>query len=128
MKYTQWIGIVAAIIMVAACFMPWTYYPDIDQTFNGFYSYQNVYGRPGKAITVLAIICIIFFLIPRIWAKRWNIFFGVITLTYVLKTFILFSGCYRGICPTKLYGVWVTLVAAIVVLLGVLLPTGRTDK
>lgn len=123
MKYTQWIGIAAAIGLIISSFLPWTYYPDIDQVFTGIYSYENNYGRPGKALIPFAIICAIFFAIPRIWAKRWNLFFTVITFTYAIKSFILFSGCYRGICPTRLYGIWLTLVFSAIIFLAALFPS-----
>ena len=70
MKYSQWIGIAAAIILVLAGFLPWTYHPDLDKTFTGFFSQNKAYGKPGNVFVVMSVVTIIFFAIQRIWAKR----------------------------------------------------------
>lgn len=122
MKYSQWIGIAAAVVLVIACFLPWTFHPDLNKNFTGFFSENNDYGKPGKVFTVFAIVAIIFFLIPRIWAKRWNLLVGALTVAFAIKSFIVFSGCYRGICPAKLAGLWIMLLSAVAVLVMTLLP------
>ena len=48
MKYSQWIGIAAAIMLVIAGFLPWTYHPDLNKNFTGFFTENNVYGKPGN--------------------------------------------------------------------------------
>lgn len=122
MKYSHWIGIAAAIILVIACFLPWTFHPDLNKHFTGFFSENNIYGKPGRVFIVLCAIAIVFFLIQRVWAKRWNIFFCAIILSYAIKSFIVFSGCYRGICPDKKAGLWIMLLAAILMLGMTLVP------
>jgi hypothetical protein len=94
MKYSQWIGILAAITLVIACFIPWTYHPDVQKNFTGFFSENNQYGKPGKFFVVLAAIASVFFLIPRVWAKRWNLLFTAIIVAYSIKCFIMYTGCY----------------------------------
>jgi hypothetical protein len=122
MKFSQWIGIAGAIILVISGFLNWTWYPDIQKYFTGFFSENNIYGRPGKIFIYLTIIAVVFFAVPRIWAKRWNILVCTITLAFAIKTFILYTACYRGICPVKQPGVWLMLASAIVVFLCALLP------
>ena len=90
MKYSQWIGIAAAIMLVFCGFLPWTYHPDLDKNFTGFFSENNVYGKPAYVFIVVCTIAIIFFVIQRIWAKRWNMFICAITLAYALKSFIVY--------------------------------------
>ena len=126
MKYSKYIGILAALLMVAACFMPWTFYPDLGKTFNGFFSQENAYGKPGILLSMLAAISIILFLVPRVWAKYWNIFFSAIIFTYALKSFVLFAGCYPKGCPEKLIGIWLMMAAASIVLLASLMPETRS--
>jgi hypothetical protein len=116
MKYSQWIGIAAAIMLVVAGFLPWTYHPDLDKNFTGFFSENNVYGKPGYVFIVVCIVAVLFFAIQRIWAKRWNVFICAIILSYAIKSFIVFSGCYRGICPDKKAGLWIMLLSAIVMM------------
>ncbi len=116
MKYAPYIGILAAILLIIACFMPWAYYPDIKQTFTGFYSNQNNYGRPGRAFLFLAVLSSVLFLIPRLWAKRLNQFLGILLLAYAIKSFILFASCYNGNCPEKRIGLILLLISSIFIL------------
>ena len=114
MKYSQWIGIGALVILVCACFLPWAYYPDLGKTFDGFFSENNLYGKPGKVFIALALFAAALFLIRKVWAKRLNFFVSGLMVAYAFRTFIIFSGCYRGICPEKKAGLWILLAAAIV--------------
>ncbi len=122
MKYSQLAGIVAAIALMGICFMNWTFHPDLNKYFTGYFSEENIYGKPAYLITILAVLNIILFLIPRIWAKRTNIVIAAIGLSYMIKNFILFSGCYRGICPERQLGLWLALISSIVVLVCSLFP------
>ena len=128
MKYSQILGIIAAIVLMLSGLMNWTWYPDIKEYFTGFYTHNNQYGRPGRIFIIAGIIAIIFYLVPRIWAKRWNVFFCAIIFAYAIKTFILFSGCYRGICPERQAGIWVMLASASVMLIAALLPDLKLKK
>ena len=128
MKYSQWIGIAAAIILVLSGFLPWTYHPDLDKTFTGFFSENRAYGKPGNVFVFMSAVTIIFFAIQRIWAKRWNVFICAIVLSYALRCFIVYSGCYRGICPDKKIGLWVMLLSAILMMLMALFPDMKVKK
>jgi hypothetical protein len=128
MKYAPFIGILFAMILVASCFMPWAYYPDIRETFNGFYSHQNNYGRPGKAFVFLATLCIILFIIPKIWARRAGQVMGVILLAFAIKTYFLFSACYLGVCPEKKPGLLLMVGSALLVLIAALFSGAKIPE
>jgi hypothetical protein len=122
MKYSNWIGIAAAIFLIAACFFPWTYYPDLDKTFTGFFSEANRYGKPGKVLIFFAAIAIILFVTPRIWAKRLNMLILALTVAFAIRSYFVFTSCYHGICPEKRIGVFIILIAPIIMLLASVLP------
>ena len=122
MKYSQWIGIAAALLLAAACFMPWAYFPDLGKEFTGFFSEQNRYGRPGKLLTVFSAVMIVMFVIPKIWAKRTNMIVAGITVAFVIRSYILYTGCYGGICPEKRAGIFLLLLASVVAVVATLLP------
>ena len=116
MKYSNLIGIIAAIVLIVACFIPWAYYPDINKNFTGFFSEGNNYGKPGKVILFFSIISIAFFIIPKVWAKRSNILVAGTIVAYCIKCYILFTSCYSGICPEKKAGIFLILICSIVIL------------
>jgi len=122
MKYSQWIGIAAALLLIGACYLPWAYFPDLQKDFTGFFSENNAYGRPGKIFVFFCAIAIILFLIPRIWAKRTNIFIGAIILAFAIKSFILYSACYRGICPEKRVGIFLVMLGALLIVTAAVSP------
>ena len=122
MKYSGLIGIAAAFFLIAACFFPWTYYPDLDKTFSGFFSEGNRYGKPGKVFIFFAIFAIVLFLIPRVWAKRTNMLITVLALSFAIRSYVVFTACYSGICPEKRTGIFIILIAPVVMVLASVLP------
>ena len=122
MKYSQWIGIAAALLLIGACFLPWAYYPDLQKEFTGFFSEGNAYGRPGKVFLFFCIVEIGLFLVPKVWAKRANLLVGAMTIAFGIKTYILYTACYRGICPDKRLGIFLILVVPFIMLAAAVLP------
>jgi hypothetical protein len=121
LKYAALIGIAAALFLIAFCFLPWAFYPDLQENFTGFYSSHNHYGKPGKAILFLSVLSIILFLVPKAWAKWTNQVTGVILFAYALKTYILFSSCYNTICPQIKFALPAVLGTSLIILVCTLL-------
>ncbi len=122
MKYSQSFGVFAAVVLVASCTLNWTWYHDLQEHFTGFYSAGNNYGKPGRVFLFMAAVATIFFLLKRVWAKRWNLLVCGLIVAYAVKTFILYTSCYRGICPEKQAGIWIMLAAAIMMMVAAVLP------
>jgi len=122
MKYSKWLGILSAVLLIGSCFIPWTWYPDLQKDFSGFFTHNNNYGKPGKVFLFLVIFAVSFFLIPRLWATRWNLFICALILAYAVKCFILFSSCYGGICPEKKIGIWLMLGSSALMMLMAVFP------
>jgi len=127
-KNSQWIGIAAAVLLIGACFLPWAYFPDLQKDFTGFFSEKNAYGRPGKVFVFLSVIAIILFLTPKIWAKRTNIFVGALTIAFAVKCYILFTACYKGICPDRKPGIFLVLIASALMTLAAVLPDTKLKE
>ena len=112
----------SCVLIIVTCFLPWVYYEDIQKTFTGFYSYKNEYGKPGKLILSFGLIILLFMLLPRLWAKRVNLFLSALLLAYAFKTFILFGSCYNNYCPQKLAGLYLLMVTAVIILVAAVFP------
>lgn len=117
MKYYKVIGLLASIALIVSCFMPWAYYPDLQKSFTGFFTEKNIYGRPGVVFTFFAGLSIIFIFINKIWAKRALIFVQALNIGYLLKTYVIFTACYKGYCPIKEYGLYFGIISSVVLLL-----------
>ena len=101
--------------------MHWAYYPDIQKYFTGFDTkvffrgkMQNYYGRPGILLSFFATLCLLFHLLPKIWAKRANLILAALCVAYAIKTYFMISSAYTGFVPVVQAGLWLMLGAAIV--------------
>jgi hypothetical protein len=122
MRYSNIIGILSCFLIILACFLSWTYHPDLNKYFTGFYSEQNIYGKPGKLFVVFASISIVLFAIPRVWAKRTNWLIATLTVAYAVKNYFLFASCYSGICPVKEVGLYLLLGSVALTFVMAILP------
>jgi hypothetical protein len=108
MKHSQTIGIIASLLVITLCFFPWSYVVSKQITISGFQTAGTSFGKPGMFNIILCSLMILFFLLPRIWAKRTNMFIAALNLAWSFRNFILVSGCMMGECPEKrpaLYGI-----------------------
>jgi len=117
----KWLGVVACIGVIVSCFMPWAYYPDLGKHFTGFDTqvlYKgnmiHYYGRPGFILSFLAGFCLLFHLVPKIWAKRANLIFGALCMAFAIKSYFTFTSAYAGNVPVKNFGIYVMSFGALV--------------
>lgn len=113
MKYYKLTGFAACALLIISCFLPWAYYADLHKSFNGFFSEQNIYGKPGIVFVFIAICSAILIYLDKLWAKRTLIFFVALNIGYLIKTYSLFTTCYSTICPQKEYGLYLLIFSSI---------------
>ena len=128
MKYSKWIGLAACIILVIACFLPWCYYADLNKNFTGFFSENNMYGKPGKFLLFFSISSILLILVGKIWATRVHLFLSALFVGYAMKTYILFVSCYNAYCPEKKIGIYLMIFSTIVILVASIFPNIKLEK
>lgn len=121
-KTLHWIGLAACVALVVACFLPWAFYADLNETFTGMYSHENNYGRPGKLLILLTGIIFLFMLLPKIWAKRANLFLCALCVGYAIKSYVLFTSCYNAYCPEKKIGVYMMIISSLLMLVASIFP------
>lgn len=124
-KIIYWAGITACVVLIVSCFIPWTYHADVNKAFTGFFSEQNQYGKPGKFLIAAALISLLLIVIPKLWAKRVNLFLTAFTVAYAIKNYILYTSCYNAYCPQKKAGIFIMLFSTFVILLAAVLPNTK---
>jgi hypothetical protein len=122
MKHSQTIGIIAALLVIVLCFFPWSYVVSKQLTISGFHTEGTSFGKPGLFNIILCSVMIVFFLLPRIWAKRTNIFIAVLNLAWSFRNFLLISACMLGECPEKKPALYAILILSIVIQFMTFLP------
>ena len=125
-RFMHIIGMLAAVALVAACFMPWVHYNSINVTFTGFHVTKFAggvyYGKAGAVITPLAIIILILMLVPKIWAKRVNLLLAGLLFAYCIRTYIVFTGSLFEGEVEKLAGIYLVLVFSFILLVTAVFP------
>jgi hypothetical protein len=122
MKYSQLIGIIAVLALIAICFMPWVYIASVNIIVTGLHAEGTNFGKPGLVNIMLGIVCIILFLLPKIWAKRVNFFVGTINFAWSVKNYIVVTACFAGDCPEKRTGIFLQLIASLIIMVMTFLP------
>lgn len=129
MKLLQWSGVTACLLIICSCFFNWTWYPDIEEYFTGFYTYENRYGKPGMLLIFFSAFGILFYLLGRNWSKRTNLIFAGINLAYAGAKFFQYSFSDYGNVPEKQFAIFVMLFASIAhLIISVLLAGMREIK
>lgn len=128
MKYSQQIGMAAALVLIGLCFLPWTIIESKSLTISGFVAEGTSFGRPGLFHVFFSAVAVLFFVIPRIWAKRTNVFIGAINLAWGIRNYVLVSSCMFGECPVKQPALYGVLACAIIIQIMVLFPTMPVKK
>ncbi|MGN6214064.1 hypothetical protein [Parafilimonas sp.] len=122
MKYSQTIGCILVLLLAGACYLPWSFIPERNILVTGMQAPGTMYGKPGLMHMVLGVVLLLFFIIPRVWVKRANVFIGAINLAWSIRNFMLLSTCYMGECPEKKIGLYVELLLCIGILIMTFLP------
>ena len=117
----KWIGLAAAVLLIAACFLPWVLIPKYDITISGIAAEGTTYGKPGYFHILLSVVYIILLLVNRRWSQRVNLFLCALNVAWGFRNFISIAACQAGICPEKQTAFYGVPLLPIVMLLAVLL-------
>ena len=122
MRYMKWVGLFAVILLIVSCFLPWVIIPSKNIVVSGVESTGTNFGKPGYTHFVLSFFFIIFHFIPRLWAKRSNLLVVALNIAWAIRNYFIISMCREGDCPEKQIGLWLVLLASILMLIAALFP------
>lgn len=122
MKYSQLIGIVSAIVVIIVCYFPWTIIESNNMVIYGMHAPDTNFGRPGLMNIIVSSASIILFAIPRVWAKRTNVFVTIFNFAWSIRNYILVASCLMGECPVKQVALYLLVAFSAVMLVMSVLP------
>lgn len=122
MKYSNYIGVAAALALIATCFLPWVYISSIHATITGLDSRLTNYGKPGIIHIVLCVFSIILFLTPKVWAKRTNVIVSSLNFVWAIRNFLVITLCQMGECPEKKPGIYAVIILSFLIMIMAMLP------
>ena len=112
----------AVILLIVSCFLPWVIIPSKNIVVSGVESTGTNFGKPGYNHFVLSFFFIIFHFIRRLWAKRSNLLVVALNIAWAIRNYFIISMCREGDCPEKQIGLWLVLVASVLILIAALFP------
>ncbi len=128
MKYSNYIGVVAAVMLMAVCFFPWVYIFSLQMEMSGMDTGRSNLGKPGLMNIIFSSISIILFLLQSVVAKRINVFVGVFNMSWAIRNYLLYTQCQMGECPEKKLGIYAMLFLSVIVFIMTLFPSIKMDK
>ncbi len=121
-RLLKWTGILAAVLLIVSCFLPWVNIESKNLVLTGVDTTGTNYGRPGYFHFVMAVFFVVLTLVPRPWAKRANLPVVALNIAWALRNFFIIAACQGGECPVKLPGLWLVVLASVLMLLSALFP------
>ena len=122
MRYSIWLGLVSVLLLALACTMPWVLIPSKQLVISGIDASGTRYGKPGYLHLLLGAFYLIFTLVPAVWAKRANLLVVGFNLAWTLRNFLILSLCRGGECPQRLTGLYLLLLASLLMMVAALFP------
>ena len=122
LRHMKLIGLLAALALISACFLPWVFIESKNITVTGIESSGTSFGKPGYFHFVLAAFYLVFHFTPRIWAKRMNLLVSVLNIGWAVRNYFLISTCAGGECPEKKISLYIVLGSSLLMLVAALLP------
>ena len=122
MRYMKWIGLFAVALLVASCFTPWVIITSKNIVVSGVDATGTNFGKPGYFHFVFSLFFVVLHLIPKLWAKRWNLMVVAFNTAWAARNYFVISMCREGDCPEKQIGMYLVLIASVFMLLAALFP------
>ncbi len=122
MRYMKWIGLAAATLLIISCFTPWVFIESRNITVSGVESNGTNFGKPGYIHLVLTVLFLFCSFVPRVWAKRLNLLVTGLNVGWAIRNYFLISACMGGECPIRKTGLYVVMLASLILLIAALFP------
>jgi len=122
MKHSQTIGIFLCLLLIYCTTQPLVVIESRHWTITGWDAAGSNFGQSGKFLSFFATIALLFFILPFLWAKRFNMVFAAMLLAWSFRNYLLLSTCQMGECPQKQWALYVCIIASAGILIMTFLP------
>ena len=122
MRWMKWTGLASAILLIISCFLTWVTISSKNIVVSGVDAAGTSFGKPGYFNLLMTFFFIVCTLLPKVWAKRINLLFTAMNLAWAIRNYFLISACQGGECPEKHTGLFLLLVASLLMLASSLFP------
>ena len=122
MRWMKWTGIARRSLLIISCFLTWVVIVSKNIIVTGVNAGGTNFGKPGYFNLLMTLFFLAFTLIPKIWAKRINLLVTAMNLAWAVRNYFIISACSAGECPEKHTGIFLLLLASVLMLVSSLFP------
>lgn len=122
MKFSKWVGISGVLLIYIAAFLPWVWISTLDITVTGLKSAGTNFGKPALLNLIVSGVAAVLFYMPTVMAKRANLFFCAFNIAWSIRNYIILSTCRAGECPVKKAGLYLLVIASLIMVVAALFP------
>lgn len=122
MRYMKWIGTAAAVLLIISCFTPWVFIESRNITVSGIDATGTNFGKPGYFHFFMTGFFLLFNFIQNTGLKRANLLITALNLGWAIRNYFIISACQGGDCPIKKTGIFLMLIASILMLVSAMFP------
>jgi len=122
MKYSQTIGIILCLLLIYATTQPLVVIESRNWIITGWDPAGSSFGQAGKFLSFFAVLALLFFALPYIWAKRFNMVFAAMLLAWSFRNYLIMSTCQMGECPQKKWALYACIIISAGILVMTFLP------
>ena len=123
------LSILAIVLLVISCFLPWMTIETKAITISGVNTEPTKFGRPGYFHFLWAGLYLIFLMVNKLWSQRTAVGLAAFNIAWALRNFLLIPACAGGECPTKRAGLYLLLIASFAMfLIPLLTKTVEPDR
>jgi hypothetical protein len=121
MRFLKPLGVLAALLLIVCCFLPWVHIESKGLWITGMDTTGTNFGKPAYLHLIFAVIFLLLIFVPRVWARRLSLFFMAFNVAWAFKNLLRIGACEGGECPVKQWALWALPLLSLVMLLTVLL-------
>lgn len=115
-----------AVLLIGFAFLPWIHIDANNVTLTGVNDMGLNYGPRGRGHIYFAVICLVMILIGRNWSMLLAIIVAAVNIAFAGSHLYVYR-CSGGVCPEKLYGIYLAMAASLGLLLFLLFSPTRAD-
>jgi len=128
MRFKLILSILAVGLLVVSCLLPWMTIESKGITITGVDATGTDYGRPGFFHFFWGGLYLVLILINRVWSKRTAIILAAFNIAWMFRNFLLLPACLMGECPVRKAGLYLLLVASLMMFITPMLTKERNNS
>jgi TRAP-type mannitol/chloroaromatic compound transport system permease small subunit len=126
MKHSQTIGILLTLLLFFCTTQPLVIIESRNWVVTGWDAGATNFGQSGKFLFYIGILAIVFFAIPSINVKRFNMAWAALLVAWSFRNYLVLSTCAMGECPQKQWALYACIILSFAILAMTFLPKLKT--